>query len=78
MVDAMPLKVAESPAKADLLKLLDELRAEIEGGDCVALVVIPIFTEMAFSVRSKGDISMTRLAGLLGRAWMDATQALRE
>jgi hypothetical protein len=74
----IPLKTADNPAKAKLLALVDEVRAEIEADQCLALVIVPLFGELKFHVRSAGDISMARLAGILGRAWMDATEALKD
>lgn len=70
------LKPAVSPAKENLLALIDEIRTGIEDGSIISLVAIPIHPDMAFSTRSAGDVSMLKLAGLLGRAWLDANSAL--
>lgn len=77
---AKPTKIsfAEPPSKDDLLALLDELRAEVETGECLSLVAVPIFSQRRFHVRSAGELSMLQLAGLLGRAWLDAQDALKE
>ena len=73
-----PLKTADNPAKAKLLALVEEVRAEIEADQCYALVLVPIHAEHRFSVRSAGEISMAKFAGILGRAWLDATNALAD
>ena len=68
------LKIAESPHKAAMLKLVDEVRAEIESGKCLSLVVMPIFGEREYSVRYQGAIGMVFLTGILMRACMDASE----
>jgi hypothetical protein len=65
------LKPAETPVKQEMLDLLDQLRAEVENGVCLSLVTISIGVEETFRVRVNGDVTMTRLAGLLGRAQLD-------
>ena len=65
------LTPAETPVKQEMLDLLDRLRAEIEDGVIVGLVTIAIATEEQFHIRVNGDVTMTRLAGLLGRAQLD-------
>lgn len=77
MSDVRSFSVPPSPAKDKMLALLEEVRGEIESGQCVSLVIVPIKTERRFDVRSAGDISMTNLAGILGRCWMDAEEALK-
>lgn len=52
MSDPILLKKAESPTKARFLELVDEVRQEIEPGRCLSLVLIPLFTELKFDVRS--------------------------
>jgi hypothetical protein len=74
--DPVALRPAESPFKADLLKLLDRLRTEVEAGEMLAIAVIPIFASRQFGVRSAGNIGMVELAGYLGRAQLDALNAL--
>jgi predicted HTH domain antitoxin len=76
--DPISLSQAKNPSKEALLALVDELRGEIERNECLALIVVPLFNEHRFHVRSAGSISMAKMAGLLGRAWMDATQALED
>lgn len=76
MSDPILLKKAESPTKARFLELVDEVRQEIESGRCLSLVLILLFTELKFDIRSGGEIGMAKIAGILGRAWLDATNAL--
>lgn len=77
MTTPIHLKTAESPAKADLLAMLDTLRTEVESGETIALVAVPVHVSREWSTRSAGEVSMLMLAGMLGRAWMDATEALK-
>lgn len=77
MSDVRSFSVPPSPSKEKMLALLDEVRGEIKSGQCISLVIVPIKTERRFDVRSAGDISMTNLAGILGRCWLDATEALK-
>lgn len=77
MSDIRFFSVPPSPSKEKMLALLDEVRREIESGQCVSLVIVPIKTERRFNVRSAGDVPMTQLAGILSRCWMDAVEALK-
>jgi hypothetical protein len=70
------LNLAESSAKAEILAILDALRAEVERGETISLVTIAIQTGRDFHVRSAGDVSMVQLAGYLGAAQLDALNAL--
>lgn len=70
------LAVAEVPAKADLLELIEQLREGVESGQVLSMVAIPIYG-MGWGTLSAGNISMRELAGVLGRAWLDATEALK-
>lgn len=72
------LKTASSPTKEHMIKLLDDLRKEIDEGETISLVVIPHHSNGGFSTRSCGGIRMLALAGLLSRAWMDAVEALKD
>jgi hypothetical protein len=76
-VNVTPLKVAEAPAKDNLLALVEELRAGIEGGTIISLVAIPIHPSREWTVRSAGEVRMLELAGILGGAWLDAQEALK-
>lgn len=71
------LKVAEEPAKADLLALVDELRAGVENGSIISLVAIPIHPNREWTTRSAGEVRMLELAGILGGAWLDAQARMR-
>jgi hypothetical protein len=75
-VSVVPLRAAEPPAKAAVLVLLDEVRAQAEAGEVLAVVVIPIGTDKRWSTLSAGDIGMLELGGLLGRAWLTAMETL--
>ena len=70
-----PFRIAEPPAKADILALLDETRVATEAGEVVAVVVIPIGLNQEWRTRSAGDICMLELAGLLGVAWHAAIES---
>jgi hypothetical protein len=76
MSDPIALRIADAPAKDDVFELLERTRLETEQGEVLAVVVIPIHPNKEWSVRSAGDIGMLELGGLLGRAWMDAMEAL--
>lgn len=78
MTDVAHLKQAEAPTKATLLAYLDELRAGIEAGEVLALICIPVHPNREFSTRSVGDIRALEMAGMLGRAWMDAADLLKQ
>ncbi len=73
-----PLKVAEAPYKPDMLKALDDIRAEIEDGTTVALVVVAIHVDSKFRVIQTGDIMASQLAGVLGRAHLDVLEDMRK
>jgi hypothetical protein len=72
------LKVAEAPDKSTMLELLTEMRKNVVAGRTLAFVVVEIQTEEDFIVHTRGDLSYARLAGLLGRAQLDALEALRK
>ena len=71
------LVVAEAPAKPDLLALIEELRVGVETGAIISLVAIPVHPNREWSTRSAGEVRMLELAGLLGRVWLDANEALK-
>lgn len=77
MADIATLQIAESTAKADMLALLDRLRAEIEAGETVALFALPIHPSREFSTRSAGDIGLAPLIGYLAAAQLDAIKLMR-
>lgn len=58
------------------LRLLDALREEIERGKVVCLFTLLVRSDRTFDVTSAGDISMATLAGMLGKAQLDALQAI--
>lgn len=71
------LELAQPPGAGELLRVLDLLRGEVERGEIMAMVVISIRAEQEFDVTSSGDIHLTTLAGILGRAHLDALEAMR-
>lgn len=73
----VPLKVAEAPAKSDLLALIDELRAGVEDGSIISLVAIPIHPDREWSTRSAGEIRLLELSGMLSAALFDAHAAMK-
>lgn len=75
--DVTALKVAEAPAKADLLALIDELRSGIEDGSIISLVAIPVHPNREWSTRSAGEIRTLELAGMLSAALFDAHAAMK-
>lgn len=70
------LQLAEAPAKAALLALIEELRLGVEAGDIISLVAIPVHPNREWSTRSAGSLRMLELAGMLGRCWLDANADL--
>jgi DNA-binding transcriptional ArsR family regulator len=71
------LEIAKSPAKERILKMLDTLRDEVERGEILALLALTIRTDEEFDVISVGEIRLATLAGMLGRAHLDALEAMR-
>lgn len=76
-VVSMP-RAAASPAQAEMLALLDELRADVIAGRTISLVAIPIQTQREFVVRAEGALGGIELAGVLGCAWADAVDLARK
>ena len=68
---------AEPPAKQSQLRMLDLLRDEVERGEVICLFALTIRAERQFDVTTAGDIDMSTLAGMLGRAQLDALEAMR-
>ena len=71
------LRQAVSPAKADILALLDAIREEVESGTTISLVAITIEPNREFHNRSAGGVSMLTLVGVLATAQFDAMRALQ-
>lgn len=71
------LSVAQPLAKERQLAMLDLLREEVERGEIVCLFVMTIRIGQEFHVSTAGDISMATLAGMLGRAQLDALEMVR-
>lgn len=76
MSDPVLLRVADAPAKEQILALLERTRIEVERGEVLAVVVIPVHPNKEWSTRSAGDIGMLELGGMLGRAWLTAMEAV--
>lgn len=70
------LEIAQSPAKERMLKMLDKLREEVARGDVISLLALTIRTGEQFDVDVAGEIRMAALAGILGRAHLDALEAM--
>jgi len=70
------LTPAQPPAKEDQIRLLDLLREEVERGEVICLFVLKVRAGQQFDVNSAGEISMATLAGMLGRAQLDALEAM--
>jgi hypothetical protein len=75
--DVVKLNPHEGP-KAEMLAELEKQRALIESGEIIALFLMPIGRERTWRTISVGDIWMLELAGMLGRAWLDATERLKD
>lgn len=71
------LKPSEGP-KAEILAELAKMRELVEAGEITALFLMPICQQRTWRTISVGDIWMLELAGMLGRAWLDATERLKE
>lgn len=64
--------IGSEDGKRGLLEMVDELRKEVESGRVVALFIMPVLRTGAFETQFLGDIMPSSLAGMLGRAWLDA------
>ena len=71
------LAPAQPPAKESQIRMLDLLRGEVERGEVICLFALTIRAGQQFDVTSAGEISMATLAGMLGRAQLDALEAMR-
>jgi hypothetical protein len=76
-MSVVELTVAVSPAKGELLALIEDLRRGVEDGSVIALVALPIHPDLKWSTRSAGEIRMLELAGMLGCAWQAACDRLK-
>ena len=65
MTKVSQLAVAEAPGKADMLRLLDNIREGIESGEIVGLMTTLIGSNMKFANYSCGDISAATRIGYL-------------
>lgn len=74
-MSVLSFKVAEAPAKGDLLAFIDNLRAQIECGEILALIAIPILPNKEFQTLASGPIGALEMSAMLLRATLDA-QAL--
>lgn len=71
-----PLRTAEVPSKQEMLRMLQRLTTEVEAGEILTIVAIPIRKEREFRIMCAGKIGALELCGLLGRAWLDAQCAM--
>ena len=51
--------------RAAMLAMLDRVRAEIERGDTVALIMLPVHPGRTWSTRTAGDMSHLEIVGML-------------
>jgi hypothetical protein len=75
--EIVAFKKAEAPHKEAILAMLDEVRADVESGLVVALVMLPILTGNAWRTMITGDVKVLELGGMLGRAWLDVMERTR-
>lgn len=68
----------ESFHKAAMLDLLDAARAEIERGDTVALVMLPVHPGRQWSTRAAGDMTMLEIIGMLAVAQDSAVRRIAD
>jgi hypothetical protein len=59
------LKIADAPDKRTMLDLLTEMRKNVVAGKTLALVAIEIQTENGFTTHVEGDLTISRIVGLL-------------
>lgn len=59
------LAIAESPAKQDMLDLLDRTRKRVESGEVIALMVAPIEPDNRFTTATCGKLDSIERIGLL-------------
>jgi hypothetical protein len=71
------LVAAMSPSRKEMLKLLERLRAEIESGETIEIVVVTIHPNLEFSTLSTGELRCVELSGYLLRAALDASDRVK-
>ncbi len=71
------LKVAEAPARAELLSLLEEIRDQVDSGECISLITISIHPSREWTNRSAGSLRLLEVAGALSCCLHDACEAMR-
>lgn len=59
------LTVAQAPGKADMLRLLDELRQAVESDEAIGVMAIVIGGEGTFATYSAGDVPPSSRIGYL-------------
>lgn len=77
MSGARALKVAESPARQDMLDLLDEIRVQVEAGDCISLITIAVHPNREWTNRSAGSLRMMEIVGCLACAMSDGIEQMK-
>lgn len=71
------LKVAAPAYQQEIINELDHMRQHAVNGDLQSLVIIPIFNGGDFTVTCRGNINAIEMSGYLGRAWLDAMEAMK-
>lgn len=71
------LAVAESPAKRDMLDLLDRVRKRVERDEVIALALAPIETGGQYTCATAGDLDGLQRIGLLMTMVHDVLEAGR-
>ena len=72
------LAVPESPAKSDMLELLDHIRAGVECGEIIGVMVTAVGTEMKFANYSCGALPATSRIGFLMCHVDDLIRSMKE
>lgn len=68
---------AESPAKPEMLDLLDRVRKGVERGEVIALAIAPIEIGGGYTCATAGDIDGLKRIGLLMTMVHDVLEASR-
>ena len=72
------LTIPESPAKANMLALLDDMRAGVEAGEIIAIMVTAVGSEMKFANYSCGALPATSRIGFLMCHADDLIRSMKE
>jgi hypothetical protein len=75
--EPVQLKVAESSAQEDTIKLLREMLADAEAGNILSMVAIVTRPDSRWSSLAAGIGSSFEMAGMIGSAWLEMQVAMR-